>query len=163
MPKARRKPHKPAVPPAWVETDAQMAGTTVELIERPGREPEVKRMRYHLLEHMAKSHRAANNKGPWHPAQITERQRNAGLALHEAWCETMCSPAQTHVFVDKSVDWDGIAIASAERIATFADVSKFLPAKHRDVVLTVVIHQIPVEDLSGLRAGLDAVADGLRL
>lgn len=161
MPKARRKPHKPAVPPAWVETEAQMAGATVEVIERPGREPEVKRMRYHLLERLAKSF--DYGKGRVSPAQITGRQRDAGLALHEAWCETMRSPAQTHVFVDKSVDWSGIAIASAERIATFADVSKFLPQKHRDVVLTVVIHQMPVEDMASLKAGLDAVADGLRL
>lgn len=162
MPRARRQPSLAPLPVEFVETEAQNAGATIELIDRGnGRAKEKRRRRYLLVEHLAKPQ--DYGRGNIVPAKLTFRQKEAGIALHEAWCETERSPAQTHVFVDKSVDWDGIAIASAERIATFADVSQFLPAKHRDVVLTVVIHQIPVEDLSGLRAGLDAVADGLRL
>jgi len=85
------------------------------------------------------------------------------LALHDAWCETQRSPTATNEFVDKSIDWDGIALANAERIGKFAYVSKHLPQQYRDVVLTVCISQSAAEDMDALRAGLDAIARGVRI
>lgn len=162
MPRARKQPSLAPLPVEFVETKAQNAGTTIELIDRgKGRSPEKRRRRYHMLDRLAKF--IDYGKGRTSPARITQRQCDAGFKLLDAWCETELSPSMAHEFVDKSVDWDGIALANAQRSAAWASVSRFLPARHRDVVLTVVIHQIPVEDMDGLRAGLDAVADGLRL
>ena len=139
-----------------------MAGSTIELIDRgAGRSPEKRRRRYHLLEHLAKPRNYGS--GRVYPPLLTGQQRDAGLALHDAWCETQRSPTATNEFVDKSIDWDGIALANAERIGKFAEVCQHLPQRYRDVVLTVVIDQIMVEDIEALRAGLNAVAEGLRL
>lgn len=139
-----------------------MAGATIELIDRgAGRSPEKRRRRYHLLEHLAKPRNYG--KGRQYPPLITGRQRDAGLALHDAWCETQRSPTATNEFVDKSIDWDGIALANAVRIGKFAHVSQYLPQRYRDVVLLVCISQIATEDMDTLRAGLDAIAEGLRL
>jgi len=149
------------MPVEFIETEAQNAGTVIEMIDRgPGRAKEKRRRRYHLLDKISKP---TQYKGRTFKARITTRQRDAGERLFEAWCETMRSPTPTNEFVDKSVDWDGIALQNAARIGMFAEVSKHLPQKYRDVVLTVVIHQIMVDDIDGLRAGLDAVAEGLRL
>jgi len=153
LPRARNKPSdlKP-LPVEFVETEAQNAGTTIELIDLGrGRAKEKRRRRYHMLDRLAKF--IDYGKGRTSPARITHRQRDAGFKLFDAWCETELSPSMTHEFVDKSVDWDGIALANAERSAAWANVSRFLPAQYRDVVLTVVIHQIPVDDMDSLRAG----------
>ena len=162
MPRARKQPSNPPAPVQFIETEAQMAGSTIELIDRgAGRSPEKRRRRYHLLEHLAKPRNYGS--GRVYPPLLTGQQRDAGLALHDAWCETQRSPTATNEFVDKSIDWDGIALANAVRIGKFASVSRLLPQQYRDTVLTVVIHQMPVDDMDALRAGLDAIARGLRL
>jgi len=162
MPRSRKQPSVPPMPVAFVETAAQSEGTVIEVIDLgPGRAKEKRRRRYHLLHTLAQPRNYGS--GRVFPPRITRRQQDAGERLHEAWCETMRSPTGTNEYVDKSVDWDGIALANAERIGKFAEVSQHLPQRYRDVVLTVVIHQVMVEDIDALRAGLNAVADGLRL
>lgn len=56
MPRARNKPSdlKP-LPVEFVETEAQNAGTTIELIDLGrGRAKEKRRRRYHMLDRLAK-------------------------------------------------------------------------------------------------------------
>ena len=112
MPRPRKKPSSPPMPVEFIETEAQNAGTVIEMIDRgPGRAKEKRRRRYHLLDKISKP---TQYKGRTFKARITTRQRDAGERLFEAWCETMRSPTATSEYVDKSVDWDGIAERGAD-------------------------------------------------
>ena len=161
MPRARTKPSKPVMPVEWIDTPAQNAGCVVEVIDKGEGKSNVKaRKRYHLLDQMAKAQQYGRHISP---AKLTQRQANAGFAVHDAWCETMKGGGPIKEYVQSTPDWDSIAVANADRIGKFARVTQHLPQQYRDVVLQVCNMQIPTDDLSGLRSGLDAVADGLGL
>lgn len=166
MGRQRKKPSTPTLPPEWVDTPAQNAGCEIRTIAEPGKSGIRRRHRDHLLEVMAKPRKYGNTTKP---AQITPRQRDAGIRLLEAWCETQRSPEQSGNYVQNSPDWDAIALNGVERIWDFQEVSQHLPQQYRDAVLTAVVNQIIPDAwlyeqwLSDLRAGLDAIADGLRL
>jgi hypothetical protein len=149
------------MPVEWIETEAQNAGCVVEVVDKGEGKSSVKaRRRYHLLDQMAKTQQYGKHISP---ALLTQRQANAGFKVHDAWCETMRGGGPVKEYVQSSPDWGGIAIANADRIGKFAAVTCHLPQQHRDVVLQVCNMQIPTDDLSGLRAGLDAIAEGLGL
>ncbi|MFK7944632.1 MAG: hypothetical protein AB8B85_17225 [Paracoccaceae bacterium] len=160
MARARRKPSAPVMPPEWIDTEAQNAGCEITMIEAEGKSTVKIRKRHHLLDQMAKAQQYGKHISP---ALLTQRQANAGFALHDAWCENMRSGGPMNEYVQSSPDWGGIALANIERIWKLTDVTKHLPSQHRDVVLQVCNMQIPTDDLKGLRAGLDAIAEGLGL
>lgn len=167
-----RKRNKPIAPVGDIgpETEAALAGCIVRTVSEPGKTPTRRKYRDHLLEHMA---RPRQYRGETKPPQITGRQRDAGIALHDAWCETERRPAQSGVVVDVTPDWDGIILQQVERTWAYSRVSALIPRECRDVVAMVVHQQIPVGHDAGprtaemrlelLRIGLTAVADGLGL
>lgn len=166
MAKARRKPSKPAIPLQWTDTGpdtpAQRQGATYSAT-RGGRDGEIIKRREHLLVALSSPRTYGSTT---RPELITGRQRDAGIALHDAWCETMRGSGPIGEHVDSSPDWSAIALANAERIGRFGAVSAFLPGHCRDVVLMVCIQQVDIIDdydrrLAELREGLTAIADGI--
>ena len=141
-------------------TDAAMAGCKIETFQDEGKTTIEAKRRYHLLDQWSRPQKYGKHTSP---ALITQRQANAGFAVHDAWCETMKGGGPIKEYVQSTPDWDSIAVANADRIGKFARVTQHLPQQYRDVVLQVCNMQIPTDDLSGLRNGLDAVADGLGL
>ncbi len=166
---AKRK-QPPSVGDLGPDGPAAVAGTTVHEIARQGRSPVRRRFRDHLLEIMAKPR---VYKSTTSPPLITGRQRDAGIELYKAWCETGRSPEKTGVYVDNTPDWAAIALQQIERKVAWAAVSALIPDDCRDVVLNVVVRQFPIYHnataqegrvrLETLRRGLDSVASGLRV
>lgn len=150
------------------ETPAAMAGAEVRTHQDEGKAPVRRKFRDHLLENMA---RPRKYKDEMKPPLISGRQKDAGIRLFEAWCNTIRSPAQSYIYVQSTPDWGEVALGSVKRIWELQDVSKFIPDECRDVVLCVCVQQIPVyhgataqqgrDRLDMLKAGLDAIADGL--
>ena len=141
-------------------TEAALSGCVVETFQDDGKTTVEAKRRYHFLDQLSKPRKYGKHTSP---ALITQRQASAGFAIHDAWCETERGAGPMKEFVQSSPDWGSIAVANADRIGRFASVTKHLPQQYRNTVLQVVNMQIPTDDLSGLRAGLDAVADGLGL
>lgn len=161
MVKARPKPSKPEIPVNWQTTEAQEAGTITAPVKDGRGEMDVRRQRFHLIEHIAKKTRVGERQ---FPALISKRQEAAGIMLLEAWLETQRSPAPTTEYVDKTPDWDAIALGQVERKWRLADISAFVPRECKDVVDSAIRCQILMaEDIDRLKVGLDAIADGVRL
>lgn len=150
------------------DTPAAMDGATIHEIARDGRSPVRRKFRDHLLEKMA---RPRKYDGKHVDPLITDRQKRAGLEIHDAWCETELRPEQTGVYVDVVPDFDAITLRAVERIVAFSDISKHIPKASWGVVYQVCIAQVPVyhgvttaqgeERLAYLRSGLDVVADAV--
>ena len=166
MPRARRQPSLPPIGDIGPETPAAMAGCEVRYTRENGKAPARSKFRDHLLAHLAKDRKYWKRV---QPAWITGRQRDAGLALHDAWCETERGKGPIKEYVQTSPDWAAIALQNAERIWQFSDVTTHLPRHCRDIVVQVCIQQIEpdgadkAERMADLCEGLTAIADGLRL
>lgn len=131
----RRKPHTPTLPPEWVETPAQMAGTQVEPVKTGRDVQKLRRFRVHVLEKMRDSNK------------ISFRQCQAGLAIHEAWCETQLSPpAVREINVDSTPKPDDVTVAQCERMKIFADLMALVPSDMTGVVRHVCCEGLPIRN-----------------
>ena len=174
MPKPRRKPCHPRdiiaqiarniperkstvevmMPVAFIETPAQNAGCTVEIIREPGKARRKKRYRKHILERMEDKR------------LVSRRQVLAGLKIHDAWCSTQLSPpAIQEIYVDAPCRPDDVAVAQVEAMQAYADLMGLVPAWYRaEVRRTACERYLPqtAAQLDLLRRGLSALADKLR-
>ena len=170
MARRKTKPDKPSFTgDVGPETEAAMAGATIEPLEREGRSTVRRKYRDHLLETLAKPR---TYRGAVCPPQITARQRNAGIILFEAWCATETTPEKGGVYVDASPDWAAVILGRIERTWAFANISRGIPGDCEDVVKRAVLMQIHPHEgttspsearraMDRLRRGLDALADFL--
>lgn len=94
--------------------------------------------RDHVLEIMASSKR---RNGKAKQPEISTRQRDAGLRLHEAYCRTELSGDApfTKVYVDVSPDPAAVALAQAERVTEYAILMAKVPQNMRGPVWHVAV------------------------
>lgn len=159
----KRKPYVPTVPPEWLDTPAQMAGTTVEVVkdDNPNRAKKLRRYRKHPLEAMREG------------GKISERQMLAGLELHNAWSATLQSPpAIPEITVDSTPRPDDITVAQCERMTTYAKLIEEVPSQQQPIVRHVCCDGQAVRRFAGggrswgshcadLQVGLDVLANHL--
>ncbi len=128
---AKRKPYKPPLQgDIGPQTAAQSAGASIRVRrEDNGTETRYKR-RSHALEVMFAA------------GKISERQREAGLALFKAYCITqMTGDAPfTKVYVDVSPNPANVALMQTERAQKFTELSRHIPKALRGPVWHVAIH-----------------------
>jgi len=166
MAKRKRRPYQPPVQgEVGPITPAQMKGAVIlTLREKNGTEFRRKR-RDHALEILHKG------------GKINARQCAAGLRLHELYCITEMGPdaAFTRVYVDTTANPSAVALAQAERLTKFIELSREIPRGMSGVVWHVAIKGRQLRDgysrdskdagvhCAQLQVALDVLANHLRI
>ena len=168
---ARRIPERKApvelmMPVAFIETEAQNAGCVVETIREEGKARRKRRYRLHVLERMAKETDGL--------MRITERQKLAGMALHDAWCGTLLSPpAVREIVVDSTPRPDDLTVHQVIAMQRYADLIGVIPRQFRPVARHVACENRALRDgmardgmeasgkLAELQVALDLLANHL--
>lgn len=149
MAKANRRRRKIYTPLAQGDTGpmtaAQMEGAVLLSIREDNGAEFRRKRRDHALEIMA-STKCLNGKPK--QAEISTRQRDAGLRLHALHCVTEMSPdaSFTRVYVDASPNPGAVALAQAERLAKFIELSRHIPRGMSGVVWHVAIRSRQLRD-----------------
>lgn len=120
------------------KTPAALAGTTIMVFREDNGAEFRRKYRDHALEIMARSkHRNGKPRQP----EISTRQRDAGLRLHEAYCRTELSGDApfTKVYVDVSPDPSAVALSQAERVTEYAKLMSEIPSDLRGPVWHVAV------------------------
>ena len=144
----KRKPYQPLVQgDVGPMMEAQMNGAVMITVREDNGAEFRRKRRDHALEIM-------RNNGA-----INHRQCAAGLKLHERYCVTEMGPdaAFTRVYVDASPNPGAVALAQAERLGKFIELSREIPRGMAGVVWHVAIRSRQLRD-GFSRDGRDAQA-----
>ena len=127
MPRRRRQP----VPPGHVgpQTAAQMKNAEIRHIREDSGAVYLRKHRLHALEIMAAK------------SEISRRQCDAGLKLHEVFCTTELSPPSAFArgFVDANPQPGAATAMKADRVTRYNDKARCIPKDCARVVAHVVI------------------------
>jgi hypothetical protein len=156
MPKARRKPHKPTIPPAWADGPRQndraeyeitegIAANGARIVKRHWRDP-------------------LDTNGPY---RLTHRQSEAGKKLRDLWCITQRGRNEAKgERVDAIPDWDGIAVDTAQALADLAALARHIPFGCHHAVEAVCYHNdrtLAGHHVAQLKIALDVLANEVGL
>lgn len=153
MPRARRKPHTPTIPPAWAESANQNDPAEYEI--KPGFSANGARI---MTRHW---------RDPLDPCvdpyRLTQRQSDAGKILRDLWARTQRGRDEAKgEVVDYAPDWAEIIADTTQALADLTALSRHIPhGCHHAVEAVCYRNDRKLEDfrIAQLKVALDILAN----